>query len=551
MRGFDRYTSRFLAALLMACAAATGNTLLAAGPPDGEVIEQINRMIRQGWQDNDVTPSPLTDDSEFARRSALDIVGHIPSLELLVPFLIDDSPRKRDEWIDALLADPAYARNWTTIWSNLLVGRNNRRNQTAKNDLDRWLLAAFNRNMPYDKFAQELVSATGSSEELGAIGFMASHLNDNATPATAITARLFLGMQVQCTQCHNHPFNDWKQSQFWGLNAFFRGSRRQNVDNNRVIYLSDDVGEDVVFFEKRSGTMEAVARQFIDGTPPSTSIGGSRHQLAALIVDPSKPYLSQAVVNRVWAHFLGSGFTRPIDDMGPHNPPSHPELLEYLGQAFRDSGHDLKRLIRWITLSDVYQLTSAGHDGNRADDPAAGAVPLFSRRYVKPFTAEQLYDSMLIATSAHQAGRNFGQSEAKRNEWLQQFVQLFGTDENDEADTFNGTVPQALVLMNGELVRSAISGANGGFLRSVYDAKVDSINENRVPLKHRSKLPSPKTVPGRIEILYLATLSRRPTSEEMQALSAAYRRAGSRDPVQGLQDVFWALLNSNEFILNH
>ncbi|OYW17906.1 MAG: hypothetical protein B7Z55_11625, partial [Planctomycetales bacterium 12-60-4] len=461
-------------------------------------------------------------DGEFARRVSLDIVGHIPSLETLVPFLIDDSPRKRDDFVNALLDDSDYARNWSTIWGNLLVGRGNRQNQTARGALDRWLNSAFARNMAYDRFVHELVSATGSSDDLGAIGFMSSHLNDNAVPATAITARLFLGMQVQCTQCHNHPFNDWKQAQFWGLNAFFQGTQRQNVNDRQTIYLSDDLTQDVVFFEKRSGTMEAVVRQFVDGTPPSESIAGPRHQLAAIIIDPSKPYLSQAIVNRLWGHFLGQGFTRPIDDMGPHNPPSHPELLNYLAARFRDSGHDLKRLIRWITASEAYQLTSSTIPENAADDPAAGSVPLFSRCYVKPFTAEQLYDSMLIATQAHLAGRNFDQSEAKRGEWLQQFVQLFGTDENDEADTFNGTVPQALVLMN------AKSSKRGG-----------------------TKLPSPKTVPGRIEVLYLTALARRPGPTELQSLNAAYTKAGGRDPVRGLQDVFWAILNSNEFILNH
>lgn len=523
----------------------------ASAATDAEVVAEINRHLRQAWTDNDVEPSPRAEDGEFARRASLDIVGHIPALETLVPFLVDDSPRKRDAFVDQLLADADYARNWSTIWGNLLVGRGNRQTRTARNDLDRWLNASFRRNLPYDKFVSELVSATGSSEELGAIGFIASHLNEGAVPATSITARLFLGMQVQCTQCHNHPFNDWKQSQFWGLNAFFRGTRRQNVNGQQTIYLSDDNAQDIVFFEKRAGTMEAVTRQFIDGTPPSLEIGGPRHQLAAILIDPEKPYLSRAIVNRMWGHFLGQGFTRPIDDMGPHNPPSHPELLDYLATQFREQGHDLHKLIRWITASDAYHLTSAATDRNRSDDPFSGSAPLFSRRYVKPFTAEQLYDSMLIATSAHLAGRSYDQSEAKRNEWLQQFVQLFGTDENDEADTFNGTVPQALVMMNGELIRSAIGGQPGGFLRSVFEGRVAALTGAKAPKRGGTKLPSPRTIPGRIEVLYLTALARRPTPEELQALNHAYNKAGGRDPVQGLQDVFWAILNSNEFILNH
>ncbi|MBI1347164.1 DUF1549 domain-containing protein [bacterium] len=534
------------------CLWASAQTALAALPTDSEVVAEINRQLQQSWRDNGVTPSAPADDGEFARRVSLDLVGHIPSLETLMPYLADGGTDKRTRLVDSLLADSDYARQWSNLWGNWLVGRANRQNGTARGDLDRWLMAAFAQNMPYDKFAYELISATGSSDDLGAIGFIASHLNEEAVPATSITARLFLGMQVQCTQCHNHPFNDWKQAQFWGLNAFFRGTRRQNVNGRQTIYLSDDNTQDLIFFEKRAGTMEAITRQFIDGTPPDAGIGGPRHQLAAIVIDPSKPYLSEAFVNRMWGHFLGQGFTRPVDDMGPHNPPSHPELLAYLAEQFRASGHDVKRLCRWITASDAYQLTSASTAENAVDDPSAGAVPLFSHRYLKPFTAEQLYDSMLIATAAHLAGRNFDQSEAKRNEWLQQFVQLFGTDENDEADTFNGTVPQALTLMNGELVRSATSGAPGSFLRSVLEGRVAAVTQKSASrVKSDFKPPALRSTPGKIEVLYLTALSRKPTPTELQSLNAAYNRAGSRDPIRGLQDVFWAILNSNEFILNH
>ncbi len=521
---------------------------------DAEIVAEINRHLQQAWKDNGVQPSPRADDGEYARRVSLDTVGRIPELGTLLTFLQDTAPDKRERYVDQLLDNTDYAQHWSTIWGNLLIGRANRRNQGARNDLDKWLRQAFAKNLAYDKFASELISATGSSEENGAIGFLASHLNENAVPATAITARLFLGLQVQCTQCHNHPFNDWKQAQFWGMNAFFRGTRRQNVGpNNSIIYLSDDLADPIVFYEKRNAVMEAVVRQFVDGTQPSADIAGPRHQLAALISDPSKPYLARAIVNRMWGHYLGVGFTKPVDDMGPHNPASHPELLDYLANQFRSSGFDGKRLIRWIAASEAYNLTSRGIPENADDDPAAGSTPLFSKVLIKPFTAEQLYDSLLIATAADKAGRNYQQSQQKRNEWLQQFVQTFGTDENDETSSFNGSVPQALTLMNGDLVKSATGGGQGGFLRAVFDGNVAGVNATAAGKKAKATkgAPAVKTVAGKIEVLFLAALARKPTANEMKALDQAYQKAGGRDPVAGLQDVFWAILNANEFILNH
>jgi len=534
-----------------------------AASSDDEIVARINELLRQNWKDNDVTPSERADDGEFARRTSLDIVGHIPSFSRLTQFMGDGSPAKRAQLIEELLDDPDYAEHFSTIWGNMLIGRANNR-RTNRGELERWLKQQFERNAPYDRFVFDLISAEGDVAQNGAVGFLAAHLNDNAVPATAITARIFLGMQVQCTQCHNHPFNDWKQSQFWGMNAFFRGTRRQGGGGNQrdQFTLTDNNADSVVFFEKRTGLMEAITRQFVDGTLATGSSGDSpRVQLAKLVTDPSKPFMAEAIVNRMWAHFMGAGFTKPIDDMGPHNPPSNPELVKFLAGEFRTSGYDLKRLIRWIAGSEAYSLTSKSHAGNKADDPATGSTPMFSRMYVKPFTAEQLYDSLIVATEAHKAGRNYEQSERQRNEWLGQFVRAFGTDENDESTDFNGTVPQALVMMNGDLIRSAISGDQGSFLRRVLDGSLLKPDESsgksksaRPGQSSRAKsvpVKFSKGIPGKIEILYLTALARKPTSTELSAFDKTFHNSGDRDPIHGLQDVFWALLNSNEFIFNH
>jgi hypothetical protein len=290
-------------------------------------------------------------------------------------------------------------------------------------------------------------------------------------------------------------------------------------------------------------------------------------QLAELMTDASKPYLARAIVNRTWGHFFGFGFTRPIDDMGPHNPVSHPELLDYLAEQFRTAGFDQKRLIRWITSCQSYNLTSRFADGekNSDDNPAAGTTPLFSKMYVKGFRAEQLYDSLIIATNAHMTGRKFEAAENQRRTWLRQFVQTFGTDENDESTTFNGTIPQALLMMNGALISNAVATTKGSLLQQVVDSPTGDIRPARAGSKKRPPRTSKaakiraqqqiknryKAIPRKIRTLFLVALQRKPSENEMAALDRVFRGGGNGDPIDGLQDVFWAVLNSNEFVTNH
>jgi len=217
--------------------------------------------------------------------------------------------------------------------------------------------------------------------------------------------------------------------------------------------------------------------------------------------------------------------------MGPHNPASHPDLHDRLAKEMVKGRYDVKQLVRWICNSEAYNLTSQFNDKNEIDNPAAGEVPLFSHMYVKSMEAEQLYDSLIVATNAHRSGRaSWSQAERQRATWLRQFVIAFGTDEGDEATTFNGTIPQALMMMNGELVRNATNADKGSYLREI--------------------LETPRaTDTTRINKLYMATLSRLPSSRE-RSLATRMIRANS-DKLVAYQDLFWALLNCNEFIFVH
>lgn len=502
-----------------------------------ELVDFINQQIRAGWQENVLTPSEVAEDTEWVRRVHLDIVGHVPDLETVEKFLADKSKDKRTKLIEQLLDDPGYVRNFTAIWTNNLIGRGTPR-RVSRKGLEKFLRESFAKNRAWSDIVVDLLSAEGHFEENGAVNFLLAHLNDGAVPATAISARLFLGVQVQCTQCHNHPFNDWKQDQFWEFNSFFKQAvkvehEKYNEKTGRMDFdyaeLKSKDFEGPVYFERRNGLMQVAFPKFEGVEVDPGAKTNRRKALAKIVTTGEHTLLADAMVNRMWGHFFGYGFTKPIDDMGPHNSPSNPVLLERLSSEFVKSGYDLKQLVRWICNSEAYNLTSQFNSKNQSDNPPAGETPMFSHLYVKSMTAEQLYDSLIIATAAHRSGRSsWEQAESQRQKWLQQFVIAFGTDENDEGSSFDGTIPQALMMMNGELIQNALNGAKGSLLNTVLSGKGKDIDK--------------------IKLLYLATLSRYPSSREVQAARKVLR-GDSR--LEAFQDLYWALLNSNEFIFNH
>jgi hypothetical protein len=521
-------------------------------------IARINEQIRQGWEGSELTPSGPATDAEWCRRLFLDLLGRIPTVEELSKFEADRTPHKKLRLVNELLSEDGpyveeYARNWTTLWTNILIGRAGGTDAGSlinRTGLQQSLRRALQRNKPYDRFVYEIVNASGSGrpgEENfnGFVNFLAGNLADNGIEATAKTAQIFLGVQVRCTQCHNHPFNEWKQNQFWEFNAFFRQTQalRRFVEGsgeiNFVELANEDFGgedgntqEAVLFYELRNGLTKAAYPVFFDGTELSKSGYLSevnrREELAKWMV--KSDYLGKALVNRMWAHFMGYGFTKPLDDMGPHNAPTHPELLDELGKDIRQHSYDLKELIRWIVLSEPYSLSSRFSARNKKDDPSLGEKPMFSRFYLRQMRAEELYQSLLTATEALNIVSAEEQEKQKR-EWLSQFVIAFGTDDNEETTTFNGTIPQTLMMMNGELIKKATSVEKGSFLQR---------------LAANPKLKSK----GKVDYLYRAALGRIPTSTE-RSLADQLTALRKGDAVAALQDVWWAVLNSNEFILNH
>lgn len=524
------------------------DSVVSTGAGSSEtVVARIDRFIRSGWTDNEVAPSERADDSEWLRRVYLDTVGHIPPVDEVRSFLADDRPDKRAIVVDALLDDEDYIRNWTTVWTNLLIGRSNPR-EVNRPALQKFLRESFAENRGWDDIVTDFIAAEGSHDENGATNFLLAHVNNQAVPATAITGQVFLGLQLQCTQCHNHPFNNQKQDEFWAFNSFFKQIKVQdepapgNPRVRKVALLNTSMGG-ATFYETRQGVMKAVFPRFEGRSIDAGDYVDRRAELAKLMTEGESPQIARAFVNRMWQHFFGAAFTPQVDDMGPHVAVSHPELLDELTREFVRSGYDTRQLIRWICNSEAYNLTSrfSADGSNVGDDPSLGNEPLFSRVYVKQMTVEQLFDSLLVATQAHEVfGTTWDAVAERRQQWLQQFVMAWNTDENDEANLFDGTIPQALMMMNGDLVDLALEADRGTLLSKVARSDVSEKEK--------------------IETIALAALSRLPGREESATVRRLIRDSVSRNarPAEqqlamraGLQDLFWACLNSNEFILVH
>ncbi|OYP37094.1 hypothetical protein CGZ80_06795 [Rhodopirellula sp. MGV] len=520
-------------------------------------IEMINYYVEQGWTDYEISPAKEADELIWCRRAYLDIIGRIPTIEEMQAFMADRKSERHAKLVERLLYDDRYteeySNHWATVWANLLIGRSggmDRGDLTNRDGMMKYLRDSFAENKPYDRMVFELVTAEGTTKPgtegfNGAVNFLVDKVNEEkAVLAASSVSRIFLGQQVQCTQCHNHPFNDWKQQKFWEFNSFFRQTRalRRFVDGTRDIEFAELVSEDfageagdprdaLVFYEMRNGLTRVAYPVFTDGT----EIGRSgfvedvnrRVELGHLMLNSEA--LDLMAVNRHWSMFFGHGFTRPIDDMGPHTNPSHPVLLEELGAAFRKSSYNIKELITWMTLSKPYSLASTLGSNNTIDDPSVGETPKFSRFYLRQISAEQLYQSLLTLSGGNAEG-TYEQQEQKRREWMRQFVVTFGTDEGDEATTFDGSIPQALMLFNGDLTKNATQTKPGSFLAEIGT--------------------SGKTATDRLNRLYLAGLARRPTKRETKLAGDLYRANGG-DEAEMMQDLWWAILNSNEFIMQH
>jgi hypothetical protein len=497
---------------------------------------RIDAFLAARWEKEGMQPADPADDATFLRRLSLDVAGRIPAVSDVRRFLADRSADKRDRAIDELLDSPTYARHFANTWLDLLApeAAADFERRFLLPGLDAWLRKQFTENAPYDRMVRELLTLPLGSDprqrqlarialfrgdgEPSPIGFYVAKEGKPENLA-ASTARLFLGVRLECAQCHDHPTGRWTREQFWGQAAFFAGLRPQrNGDMEPPTEVPDRR-------ELPIPNTERVAQaRFLDGTEPQWRFRTSaRTTLADWVTRRDNPFFARATVNRLWAHFFGTGLVEPVDDFNDANPPSHPELLDELARQFADHGFDLKFLIRALAHCKAYQLQSTRGPSARR---------LYECMAVKGLTPPQLYDSFCQATGYRDPNgtdlrRRLSHDGSPRSQFLAKFGQ---PEKRTEAQT---SIPQALALMNSRLVSEATDPDKGDLLGAVASAPF---------LDTR----------GRVETLFLATLSRPPRPEEAARLVAYVEKGGAAgDPKKALSDVFWALLNSTEFLFNH
>jgi hypothetical protein len=342
----------------------------------------------------------------------------------------------------------------------------------------------------------------------------------------AHTSRLFLGVKIECAQCHDHPFAKWTRRQFWEYTAFFGGIKPQMVGNGRFVPASDDPAVHEIALP---GSEKKVQARFLDGKRPTwPERAESRAVLAEWMTSPDNPFFARAAVNRMWEHFFGVGLVDPVDDFREENPASHPELLDELARAFAESKFDPKFLIRVITATKAYQRTSL------VTQRGQEAPRLFARMNLKGLTGEQLFDSLAIATG-YRGNQAFGGpvfffpgNNNPRAEFLSKFANPV-----DRKTEYQTSILQALALMNGKFVADATSLERSEILAAVVDNPFMTDRQ-------------------RLDTLFLAALSRPMRPPEASRLTAYVAAGGpSGSSKKALADVFWVLLNSSEFILNH
>ena len=487
---------------------------------------RIDDLVWKKLQLLGMLPSAPASDATFHRRAFLRAIGRLPTPEETRAYLADRDPNKRNNLVDSLLERPEYADFWANKWADLLRPNPYRAGIKAVWNLDSWLRDAFRRNMPYDQFVRELLTAQGSSWRNGAVVLFRDR--PEPTEIGASVSQLFLGVRLECAKCHHHPFEVWSQDDFFGFASFF--SRVGHKGEGLSPPISG--GEEMIF-TTNSGQLNhgrtgvAVAPKTLSGSP--LTIGPDqdpREVLASWLTESSNPFFSRVMANRVWAELMGHGFVDPVDDIRATNPASNEALLDHLALQFRQQGYDIKKLIRAIMTSYVFGLSSTPTERNISD------IKNFSRYYRQRMRAEVLLDAVNDVLGTEEDFGALPPGSRAMQLWTYRsssvFLDTFGRpDLNQDPPcerSSESTTPQVLHLMNSPALNKKL------VLDTSRPAKLAESGLSNEAL---------------IEEAYLLVYSRFPATEERQVASELLPERSQRR--RAVEDLFWALLNTPEF----
>ena len=489
-------------------------------------VNYIDKFVNAKLKQIQYLPSSTCSDSEFLRRVYLDVIGILPTVEQTREFLADESAGKRAALIDRLLEREEYAKFWALKWGDLLKMTSQLVGKEGVHKYHRWVEEAFRNNMPYDEFARQLLSADGSTLANPPANFYrtANSMND----CVETVSQVFLGARLQCAKCHNHPFERWTQDNYYGLGAFFQRVQRRKTQRPGELFVWSASSGEVT--QPRTG-QQMKPWLPVDGTVESLAEGDRRDTFVDWLVNVDNPYFAKIEANRIWSECFSRGIVDPIDDFRDSNPPSNGPLLDALAKDFAEHGFDRKHLLRTILNSRTYQASYLANDSNRQDQV------YFSHQLPRLMSAEQLLDAINHATGLEEKFANLPVGTKATHLPAPDlvkvdFLKVFGQPERSTVcaceRASDSNLGMAIELFNGATIHKKLQEESNRFRAAL---------KNGVPLSEI------------LDQLYLSAVCRLPTESER---NAAIEHCGKREtPADGLADVCWALLNTDEFIFQH
>ena len=485
----------------------------------------VDTRINEKLQNLRIQPSEICTDAEFIRRASIDICGIVPTPERIAQFVADTASDKRAKYVDEMLERKEFVEIWVMKWSELLQVRSTPQvSYKATLRYYDWLKQKIAGNVPVNQMVKELLSSQGGTFSVPATNYFQNEQNNQKVAENV--AQVFLGMRIQCAQCHNHPFDRWTMDDYYGFTAFFaQVARKRGEDPRETIVFNRGGGE-----TKHPVTKRNVKPKFLGGIEPETKGKDRRHVVAEWITSPENPYFAKNLSNIVWSHFMGRGIIDEVDDVRISNPAVNPQLLDELGAKFTSYDYDFKKLVRDICNSRTYQLSTKTNPTNESD------MTNFSHASLRRIRAEVLLDiiSQVTETKNKFRGLPVGSRAVQiaDGNTSNYFLSTFGRAKRESVCScevkMDPSLSQALHLLNGETVNNKI---RQGKLVQKW------LNDQK------------KTPEQVIEEIYLRCLGRQPTGQEKATLLETVKVEENKQ--QALEDVFWALLNSREFVFNH